>query len=63
VNPIFNQRINWPWFIVAQFAFGITARMIVSRADRLRTWQHLPFSARAGLEEDEAVGEKGGPNA
>jgi hypothetical protein len=62
VNPIFNQRINWPWFIVAQLAFGVTAGMIVSRADHLRTWQHVPFSARAGLEEDEAVGEKGGLN-
>jgi len=63
VNPIFSERIDWPWFIVSQIAFGTTAGIIVSRIERLRTWQHLPFSKRAGLEEDEAADDHGGADA
>jgi cytochrome c oxidase subunit I len=61
VNPIFNERIDWTWFIVSQIAFGITAGIIVSRNERLSTWQHLPFLERAGLEED--FDENGGADA
>jgi hypothetical protein len=63
VNPIFSQRVDWPWFIVSQIAFGTTAGIIVSRSERLHTWQHFPFSKRAGLEEDEADNGNGGANA
>jgi cytochrome c oxidase subunit I len=60
-NPIFNQRIDWPWFVVSQIAFGITAGVVVSRSERLLIWQHLPFSQRAGLERD--FDEDGGDDA
>jgi hypothetical protein len=63
VNPIFGGRIDWPWFIVAQIAFGTTAGIVVSRSERLRIWQHLPFSRRAGIEEDEAADDNGGADA
>ena len=63
VNPIFSQRIDWLWLIVSQIAFGTTAGIIVSRSERLCTWQHLPFSERAGIEEDKAPDDNGGADA
>jgi hypothetical protein len=42
VNPIMNQRIDWPWFVISQIAFGIVAGIVVSRQERIATWQPLP---------------------
>jgi hypothetical protein len=63
VNPIFAERIDWPWFIASQIVFGTTAGIIVSRSERLPIWQHLPLSQRVGLEEDEAAGDNRGADA
>jgi hypothetical protein len=50
VDPLLNQRIDWPWFVLSQIGFGVVAGIVVSRQVRVRTWQHLPFAARAGVE-------------
>ncbi len=50
VNPVLNQRIDWLWFVLSQFGFGIVAGIVVSRQVRVHTWQHLPFPIRAGVE-------------
>jgi len=50
INPVLNQRIDWSWFVMSQVAFGVVAGIIVSRQERIRTWQGLPFAVRAGLE-------------
>jgi hypothetical protein len=50
VNPVMNQRIHWVWFVISQLGFGIVAGIVVSRQERIRTWQHLPFSMRWGME-------------
>ena len=50
VNPVMDQRIQWVWFVLSQIGFGIVAGIVVSRQERIRTWQHLPFSLRAGME-------------
>jgi len=50
VNPVLNQRIHWAWFVLSQMGFGIVAGIVVSRQERIRTWQHLPFALRAGME-------------
>jgi membrane-associated protease RseP (regulator of RpoE activity) len=50
VNPVLNQRIHWVWFVVSQVAFGIVAGIIVSRQERIRTWQRLPLAFRSGTE-------------
>lgn len=49
VNPVMNSRIDWPWFVVSQLAYGIVAGIVVTKQERVRTWQHLPFDARAGM--------------
>lgn len=50
INPVMNQRINWFWFVLSQVGFGIVAGLVVSRQQRIRTYQGLPFAVRAGIE-------------
>ncbi len=38
VNPVLQQRVNWPWFIVSQFVFGIVAAIVVVRSEQV----HIP---------------------
>lgn len=60
LNPVLNQRINWMWFVISQIGFGLVAGIVVSRQYRVRTWQHLPFAVRAGMETSGAIHEKNG---
>lgn len=57
LNPVLNHRIDWLWFAISQIGFGIVAGIVVSRQERIRTWQHLPFALRAGMEVRGAVSE------
>lgn len=50
ITPVFNQRVDWSWFVISQIGFGIVAGIVVTRQERVRTWQGLPLSIRAGLE-------------
>jgi hypothetical protein len=50
INPVLNRRIDWLWFIASQMGFGLVAGLVVSKQERVRTWQHLPFDVRAGME-------------
>jgi len=50
INPLLDSRIDWPWFIASQFAFGIVAGLVVARLSRVRTRQLVPFLMRAGIE-------------
>jgi hypothetical protein len=58
LDPTLKQRIDWLWFVISQIGFGIVAGIVVSRQQRIRTWQYLPFAVRAGIEAPGAVGEK-----
>ncbi len=62
-NPVLNERIDWLWFIVIHVAAGTVAGFVVSRSERIRTWQHLPFLDRAGIEMDKLTDRSGGPDA
>jgi len=50
INPVLNARIDWVWFVVSQIGFGIVAGIVVSRQERIRTWQGAPLAVRAGIE-------------
>jgi hypothetical protein len=63
INPVMNQRIDWPWFVISQIAFGIVAGMVVSRQERIATWQPLPLAVREGFEAQGAVEEKDSEDA
>jgi hypothetical protein len=60
VDPLLNERIDWFWFVLSQFGFGIVAGIVVSRQVRVRTWQHLPFAVRAGVEATGMMDDKHG---
>jgi hypothetical protein len=60
VNPVLNQRINWLWFAVSQFGFGIVAGIVVSRQERIFTSQAIPFAIRMGMEGSGMRDEPGG---
>lgn len=49
VSPVFDHRIEWGWFMVSQFAFGLVAGWIVSRDHRVHTSHNLPWAVRLGL--------------
>lgn len=35
VNAVLQDRVNWPWFIVSQFVFGVVAAWIVVRSEQV----------------------------
>jgi hypothetical protein len=35
VNPILQARVNWPWFIVSQFVFGVVAAVVVDHSEKI----------------------------
>jgi mono/diheme cytochrome c family protein len=66
VNPVLQERVDWFWFIVSQFVFGVTAALVVLRSGMV----HIPPAGRgpdrvadfvAGREERQ--GEKAVKNA
>jgi hypothetical protein len=63
LDPVLKQRIDWLWFVVSQIGFGVVAGIIVSRQERVRTWQYLPFAVRAGMEASGAPDDKNGDSA
>jgi hypothetical protein len=50
VNPILDRRIDWFWFVLSQIGFGLVAGVVVSRHERVRTWQAAPLAVRMGVE-------------
>jgi MFS family permease len=60
VNPVMDQRIDWLWFVLSQVGFGIVAGLVVSRQQRVRTWQYLPLAVRAGIEAPGLMRERDG---
>jgi hypothetical protein len=35
VNPVLYQRVDWPWFVVSQFVFGLVAAIVVVRSEQV----------------------------
>jgi hypothetical protein len=50
VNPLLQRRIDWFWFVLSQIGFGLVAGFVVSRQERVRTWQAVPLAVRFGVE-------------
>ncbi len=42
VNPVLQKRVDWPWFVVSQFVFGIVAAIVVVRSQQV----HIPPAGR-----------------
>jgi hypothetical protein len=50
INPALNRRIEWPWFLASQIAFGLVAGLVVTRSARIATFQPASFTRGAPLE-------------
>jgi hypothetical protein len=50
INPALDARIAWAWFLVSQITYGITAGIVVSRQERIRMGQSMPWAERFGFE-------------
>jgi hypothetical protein len=59
IDPALEGRIDWPWFVVCQLAFGLVTGFVVARRTRIYTMQHLPFAIRAGIEAPGLMKEEG----
>ncbi len=35
INKVLQQYVDWPWFIVSQFVFGIVASIVVHRSEKI----------------------------
>lgn len=57
VNPILQERVDWPWFIASQFVFGLATAIVVDRSEKI----YIPPAGR-GPEpmEEYAEGSAGG---
>ncbi|HEV2135585.1 MAG TPA: hypothetical protein VGR47_15225 [Terracidiphilus sp.] len=50
INPAFDARISWSWFLVSQITFGVVAGIVVSRHGTIPTGKRLPLAVRLGIE-------------
>ncbi len=53
INPVLQQRVDWPWFVLSQFVFGAAAAVVVYRSEMI----HIP---PAGRGPDRVAGDGGG---
>jgi len=60
INPVLDARIDWPWFVASQIAFGLAAGWVISRSEKIGTMQSWPLAARIGIEAAGASEEKEG---
>jgi hypothetical protein len=58
INPVMNRHIDWVWFVLSQFGFGIVAGVVVARRERIRTRQNVPLIVRMGIEAPGLVEER-----
>jgi hypothetical protein len=47
VNPALNARVDWPWFVVSQLAFGMVGGFVVARSTQIHTMQSWDLAERA----------------
>jgi hypothetical protein len=59
VNPVLQEQVDWPWFIVSQFVFGVTAAVVVYRSELV----HIPPAGREPEPMAEYVTGTGGGNS
>jgi hypothetical protein len=59
LNPVMNRSVDWPWFIASQFAFGLTAGLVVSYSEKVRAPQPSATRGRQNTEKDNRGEKKG----
>src|SRR5262249_53548886 len=56
VNPVLQERVDWAWFIVSQFVFGVAAAVVVLRSEMVP----IPAGRAPAQVSDCGVGRGGG---
>jgi hypothetical protein len=56
VNPVLQDRVDWAWFILSQFVFGVTAAVVVLRSELV----HIPPAGRGPDRVTDFVAGEGG---
>lgn len=57
VNPLLQERVDWPWFVASQFVFGVAASVVVDRSEKI----YIPPAGRGPEPMEEFVaGSDGG---
>ncbi len=51
VNPLLQERVDWPWFIASQFVFGVATAIVVDRSEKV----FIPPAGRGPEPVDEYV--------
>jgi hypothetical protein len=46
VNPALAARVDWPWFILCQVAFGVVGGFVVFKSQKVETMQSWPLAQR-----------------
>ena len=49
VNPLLQQHVNWFWFIVSQFIFGLAMSYVVQRSEKIAVSQAPPLKSVRGI--------------
>ena len=48
VNPLLQQYVNWFWFVVSQFVYGLAMSYIVHRSEKIAVSQAPPLKSARG---------------
>lgn len=54
INPALAARVDWPWFVVCQVAFGMVGGFVVFKSAKIETMQTWPLAAKMGVEAKQA---------
>ncbi len=49
LNPVMNDRVDWPWFVVSQFAYGLVMGLVVVR------YEKIPVLGRVRITSDDTA--------
>jgi len=42
LNPVMNARVDWKWFLVSQFAYGVVAGFVIQRSEKVYVGRKEP---------------------
>jgi hypothetical protein len=49
INPALASRVDWPWFVICQVAFGVVGGYVVFKSQKVETMQSWPIAHRLGV--------------
>ena len=52
LNPQMNDRVDWRWFFVSQFVFGLTIGFVVMRSEKVKIQQVLQEPPETGADQN-----------